>query len=108
TELRDAILDVIERVNENVELPMPKIRPHRLETAPIHIAAKTVHELKPGGTTFLASVPRMRVNPMLERIDGGDPGENLDNSFEMVAARAGSVRRSIEVLDELIAKQFHT
>ena len=49
----------------------------------------------------------MRVNPVLKGIDGGDPGKDLDNPFEMVAPGAAGVGGRVKRFKELVAQQFH-
>ena len=51
-ELRDAVFDVVKRIQKNVELAMPQIRPHVLVAGPVHVAGESVHELIPRGGTF--------------------------------------------------------
>src|SRR5690349_14015409 len=83
SKLSDAVFDVIERMNENMQLPMPKTGASRFVAAPVHLAAKAVHQRNPGSVPLRAAVTRVGVNPVLEGIDGGDPGENVHDALQV-------------------------
>ncbi len=86
---------------------MPQIRARVFVTAPIHVAAKTVHQVQPRLPALGARVAGMRINPMLKRIHGRDPGKNFHDAFQMLAPRAPGIVAGIKFFDEFVAEQFH-
>src|SRR5216117_2298410 len=68
-ELRDAVLHVIERVQEYVELAMPARPPLGLEARPVDARVEARVDAEPRGVTGVAIVARAaRIEPVLERV----------------------------------------
>src|SRR5205807_1982674 len=88
-ELSDSVLDVIKGVKEDVKLPMPTARPRFLVPRPVHLTAEAIEQPRPRGSALLAIVSRMGVEPVLESIDRGDPGQDQHDSFQELAMRPG-------------------
>jgi len=47
------------------------------------------------------------VNPVLKGIHGGDPGEEIDNAFQVAPPGAVGVSRGIEAFQFLVGEKFH-
>ena len=66
----------------DVELPVPKMSARIFEPTPVDVAAEPIHQCEPGCFALVARMARMRVEPMLEHIDGGHPREEFDAAFQ--------------------------
>ena len=86
---------------------MPQVGAHGFVPGPIHRAAEAVHESQPRGGALGAGVVGMGVNPVLKRIDRGNPRKHGHDAFEMRAARTARLGRGVEFLDEFISQQLH-
>jgi hypothetical protein len=106
-QLRNAVFDVVKRMQKDMELAMPQIRARLLVAAPIHLAAKAVHQGEPGLPPLGPAVARMRVQSNVER----RPRSRSTGKWRRClpddrAARAGR-RPRIKSLHVLVAQQFH-
>src|SRR4029077_21115147 len=87
-QLRDAVFDVVEGVEEYMELPIPSGDALRVQTAPVHAAFEPGANPEPGLVTCLGIVAlAARVNPVLERIDGGDVRQRDEDVLQMLDGR---------------------
>lgn len=91
-ELGDAILDVIERELEDVDLALPQGGPLGLEAGPVDGGEEAAVEGEPGVVAGgrVAAVLRVGVEPVLEGVDAGDVGQEHDGLYE---AAGGIARR---------------
>ena len=85
TQLGDGVLDVVEGNSEQVRLTHPAAGANLFQTTPVHlIGAEAIHDGEPVGGALIARVSWMGVEPVLERIDHGDPWEQTDDSLEVL------------------------
>ena len=67
TQLRNRIFHVVERDAEEMRLSHPTVCSDFFDASPVHLTrSKAVHDTEPGLATFIAGVPRSRVEPVLE------------------------------------------
>src|SRR6476620_6778713 len=94
-------------MNEDVQLAMPEMGANVIVPGPVDGTAKSFHQRLPRRSPLGASMARMSVDPMLKGIDSGDPREQLNHAFEMIAARPADFICFVELTQELIPEQFH-
>src|SRR5665213_2735920 len=63
--LRDAVFDVVKRMDENVQLPVPRMRTRFFKTSPINVAAEAVHQFQIRRLALGARVAGVRINCLL-------------------------------------------
>jgi hypothetical protein len=84
-DLRNAVLDVVERVQENVQLPIPPCHPLLFEFGPVHASLEALPQPEPlriscvGVSAFSAGV-----EPGLEGIYRRDVHQAQKNVLEML------------------------
>ncbi len=106
--LRDAVFDVVEGDVEEVELALPGGGSGVFVAGPVDFAAEAVQESEPVGGPGLLGGVWGGVEPVLEGIDDGDPGEDADDAFDEVSLGAVSVGGlGIEDVEVIGAQQFH-
>src|SRR5690606_29462183 len=91
-ELSDAVLDVIERMAEQVQLPLPLRLALALQAVPRHRAAETLVKIEPVLRALLVRVLGVAVDEVLERVNRRDPCQHRDAALELLAHRPGVVR----------------
>src|SRR6185503_20464900 len=55
----------------------------QFEASPVLQTAKPLMQVEPMSSPLLDRMLRMGIDPMLERVDASNPGENVDDSFKM-------------------------
>ena len=90
-------------------MTQPAVRSDVLESAPVHLfGAESVHDAEPCRGSIFSGVARVRVEPVLERIDHRHPWEQADDTFEVLDASAGDlIRVLVEDIEVRGAQQFH-
>ena len=106
-ELGDAVFDVVEGIQEDVELAVPKVAAGVFVAGPIDFGAEAFHQAVPGGFSLRAGVVGVGVYPVLKGVHGGDPWKDFDDAFEVFAAGAFGVVRFIEGFKVFVAEEFH-
>src|SRR5688500_19541133 len=86
--LRDAVLDVVERILEDVELPVPARHSLALEARPVDAALEPAPDVEPRlvARRRVVSVAA-RVDPALKRIDTGDVRKTEEDVLEVLDLR---------------------
>ena len=64
---------------------MPGMVAGVLVARPVHDAAEPVEQRLPGRAAVVAGVVGVVVDPVLEGVDGRDPGQDQDDAFEQLA-----------------------
>ena len=98
----DAVFNVVERMEEDVELAVPKICTGRFVAGPIHIAAESLHQLEPCSGTLGSSVVGVGVKPMLKSIHGRNPRQNRNDLFQVCSpgpVRIGRAVKNLKMFD---------
>ena len=90
-----------------MELAVPEEVEGLLLPGPVGVALKASHQGCPCRRPLLAGVPRMGVNPMLEGINRGNPGEPREDLFKVVPPGAGRGLRGVKCTHLLVAQQLH-
>ena len=106
-ELGDAVLDVVKRVQENVELLVPIFGPGALVAAPVDAAAEAIHQAVPGVVALGDRVAGVQVEPVLERIDRGDPREDEHDALEVGDPRTAHFLCVVKLAEVFAAEQLH-
>ena len=75
---------------------MPGMVAGLLVARPVDDAAEPVEQRPPGGLALVAGVAGVGVDPVLEGVDRGDPGEDQDDPLEQLAVRAVGARPAVE------------
>ena len=89
--LRDAVFDVIKRRVEKVALALPYGLADGFVAGPIDDRAEAFERPSQCRSARSRVCPGMGVEPVLEGIDGGHPGEETDDPFDSFRlARAAS------------------
>src|SRR4051812_8552455 len=84
-ELREAVLDVIERAREDVRLAEPARDALVAQPAPVHARLEALADREPGSVARLAvAALAARVDPVLERVDAGDVRQRVEYVFEVL------------------------
>ncbi len=91
-ELGNAILDVVERVQEDVQLPVPASHALLFEARPVHTLVEPAANAKPRRIARGGIRPgRIGVDPVLERIDRCHVRQRDDHVLEMLETGAPQV-----------------
>src|SRR5262249_61567531 len=87
SQLRDPVLDVIEGVSEEVGLGQPACDPQLIIAAPVNAPLEPLPEAQPLPVSRIAVVTlAARVDPVLERVHGGDVCKHDQDALKMALA----------------------
>ena len=90
-----------------MELPLPTDFSPVFKSSPIQQGTKSVTEFEPFRMPFLSRMARICVYPVLERIDGRNPGQDRHDSFQVISDRSLCLFVRIKFVEEIMGQKFH-
>src|SRR5271157_1530408 len=90
-----------------MELTMPGMIAGLLIARPINQAAEPVEQPFPGGPALFEGVMGVRIDPVLEGVDRGDPGEDEHDALEELAVGPVGVALVVERIETARTQELH-
>jgi hypothetical protein len=89
-------------------LPLPQIRKAIFVTCPVFNATKSSPQIVPEFLSLVTGMILMSVEPVLESVDGGDPGKQNDHFFQKISIGSPRLFFVVNFIQESGPQQLHS